>query len=93
MSVVLRLNGLNKKVSTGYSFKSLLFGFLYPISRGDYKGASRHFIYGCFTFGLNFLFTPFLYNRKYIKEMIEKGWTPAEYEDCEYLRKNFDYIS
>ena len=93
MSIVLRMNGLKKKVSTGYSFKSLFFGFLYPIARGDYKGASRHFIYGCFTFGLNILFTPFLYNRKYIKEMIEKGWKPAKFEDSEYLRTHFDYQS
>jgi len=91
--ITLEKNGLRKKVSTGYSFKSLFFGFLYPIARGDYKGASRHFIYGCFTFGLNILFTPFLYNRKYIKEMIEKGWQPAEENDIEYLTRKFDYQS
>ena len=58
--ITLEKNGLRKKVSTGYSWKSLFFGCLYPIVRCDYKGASRHFIYCSITFGISWFFTPFL---------------------------------
>ena len=89
--ILLTKNGLTKKVSTGYSFKALLFGCLYPIARGDYKGAFRHFMYASFTLGLSIFFTPFFYNRKYVKELIEKGYTPANEESETYLMRKFSY--
>jgi hypothetical protein len=91
--ILLKLNGLTKKVSTGYSFKALLFGCFYPLFRGDYKGFARHFFYSSFTFGISWLFTPFFYNRKYVKELIEKGYKPANEESETYLMRKFDYES
>ena len=91
--ITLSKNGLQKKVSTGYSFKSLLFGCLYPVARGDYKGSFRHFMYCSVSFGLSWFFTPFFYNKKYIKELIEKGYQPNDEKSDEYLVKNVGFTS
>lgn len=89
--IVLTKNGLSKKVSTGYSWKGLLFGCLYPVARGDYKGAFRHFCYASVTFGLSLLIVPFMYNKKYIKGLIVDGWKPANEKSVNYLINNFNY--
>jgi hypothetical protein len=90
--ITLEKNGLQKRVSTGYSWKALMFGCLYPIARGDYGGALRHFIYMSVSFGLSYLITPFLYNKKYIRGLIEdKDWKPSNLKSKMYLMNKFNY--
>ena len=89
--ISLQKNGLTKKVSTGYSWKSLFFGCLYPLCIGDFKGAFRHFIYCSVTFGLSWLFTPFFYNSKKIKGLIEDGYKPKDKKSEDYLTRKFNY--
>tara|TARA_R110002020_G_scaffold319338_3_gene535239 strand:- start:2508 stop:2789 length:282 start_codon:yes stop_codon:yes gene_type:complete len=93
MSVLLIKNGLKKNVSTGYSWKCLMFGCLYPVCIGDFKGAFRHFCYASLTFGLSILFVPFFYNRKKLKSFLEDGYKPFGDKDEAYLVKKLDYQS
>lgn len=89
--ITLEKNGLKKNVSTGFSWKSLCFGFLYPVVRGDFKGAARHFIYSSITLGVNWFITPFFYNTKYIKGLIEEGYKPCTAKSKDYLSKKSWY--
>ena len=91
--ILLTKNGLTKKVVTGFSWKALLFGWLYPICIGDFKGAFRHFCYASVTFELSIFFVPFFYNSKKLKTLIEDGYTPKDYKAIEYLTRKFDYQS
>ena len=91
--ILLEKNNLVKKVSTGYSYKSLIFGWFYPIARGDYKGMWIQLLLCTVTIGLSWLITPFVYNKKYITRLIEKGYFPHDEKSTQYLIKNFRYVS
>jgi hypothetical protein len=85
--IILEKNGVQKKIATGYSFKSLLFGVLYPIARGDFKGLIIQLILCTVTFGFSWFVTPFVYNYYFIRRLVVQGWTPATLEDKHYLIK------
>ena len=67
-------NGMIKEIATGYSWKSLFFGVLYPATRGDYKGFVIQLTLAFITGGISWLFVPFAYNTNYLERMISKGW-------------------
>lgn len=93
MAILLIKNNLVKKVSTGFSWKSLFFGWLYPVARGDYEGMWIQFLLFMLTLGLNWLITPFAYNRKYIIRLIEKGYQPYNEKSKNYLLTHFRYTT
>lgn len=82
-------SGVQKKVKMGFSWTVFFFGMLVPLFRGDLKWAAIMFltilIAGSVSYGLgglliSFIFA-FIYNKMYIKELIEKGYRPpASYE-------------
>ncbi|MCH1627846.1 DUF2628 domain-containing protein [Fredinandcohnia quinoae] len=80
--------GLTKRVKVGFSWTTFFFGFFPALFRGDLKWAIIMFIIaaalGSFTFGLGGIIADivfaFIYNKLYIKEMIEKGYQPANDE-------------
>lgn len=80
--------GLTKSVKVGFSWTTFFFGFLPALFRGDLKWAIIMFIIeavlGSFTLGIGSFITglvfSFVYNKIYIKEMIEKGYAPANEE-------------
>ncbi len=74
-------NGLTKEIATGYSWKSLLFGALYPAARGDVKGFFVQIVLGFISFGLSWLFVPFKYNSIYLERMISDGWQIIDVEN------------
>lgn len=76
--ITVKKNGLTKKVATGFSFKSLLFGVFYPAARGDFKGFAIQFALGLFTFGLSWIVVPFRYNKIYLERLISDGWEIQE---------------
>jgi hypothetical protein len=88
--ILLELNGLSKKVSTGYSWKCLLVGIFYPMHRGDWMAVLRHFCYYSF-FLIGYLHVPFFYNGRYIKRLIEKGYSPGDEKSLSYLERKFKY--
>ena len=76
--MIITKNGLEKNIATGYSWKSLLFGCLYPAARGDFKGLGIQAFLAILTFGLSWLVVPFYYNKRYLERMISDGWMIKE---------------
>lgn len=72
--MIIHKNGYSKNISTGYSWKSLFFGVLYPAFRGDFKGFIIQSLLYTITGGLMWFFVPFYYNKNYLNRMIDKGW-------------------
>ena len=62
----------------GFSWTSLFFGPFVPLLRSDVKWAVLGFVIVAITAGLGWFVMPFVYNKFYIKELIEKGYIPAD---------------
>ena len=78
--------GLTKTVKLGFSWTTFFFGFFPALFRGDLKWAAIMFVmslvvgvvtlgFGAWVPGIIF---SFVYNKIYIKELIEKGYSPAD---------------
>ncbi|MFD1706102.1 DUF2628 domain-containing protein [Siminovitchia sediminis] len=88
--------GLSKEVKVGFSWTTFFFGFFPALFRGDLKWAAIMLIaelaIGSFTLGLGSwavaIIFAFIYNKIYIKELIEKGYKPANEEAKAVLRQN-----
>jgi len=70
--------GLLKTAPLGFSWTMLLFGIFVPLFRGDVKWFFYSLIIAFVTFGIGWLVLPFLYNKIYIKNLIKKGYVPAD---------------
>ncbi|BCB05813.1 DUF2628 domain-containing protein [Bacillus sp. KH172YL63] len=78
--------GVTKEVKVGFSWTTFFFGFFPALIRGDLKWAVIMFIIasvvGFFTFGFGAwipgIIFSFVYNKIYIKELLEKGYRPAD---------------
>lgn len=101
MKVNLKNNaGVVKNVKVGFSWTTFFFGFFPALFRGDLKWAIIMFIVaaaiGSFTFGLGGLVADivfaFIYNKLYIKELLEKQYFPAD-EQSEQLLHNAGVIA
>ncbi|KIL45573.1 hypothetical protein KP77_28650 [Jeotgalibacillus alimentarius] len=87
--------GVVKVVKVGFSWTTFFFGFFPALFRGDLKWALIMFILeavlGSFTLGIGAWITgvifSFKYNNIYIKELIEKGYTPVSQEDKTILQQ------
>ncbi len=88
--------GLIKEVKLGFSWTTFFFGFFPALFRGDLKWAVIMFIIeavlGSFTLGIGASVTgiifSFIYNKIYIKELIEKGYKPANEEERAKLEQH-----
>ncbi|HWI49942.1 MAG TPA: DUF2628 domain-containing protein [Rummeliibacillus sp.] len=89
-------SGLTKEVKIGFSWTTFFFGFIPALFRGDLKWAAIMFIlaavagvitagFGAWIPGLVF---SFIYNKLYIKDLIEKGYGPINDEDQSILQQN-----
>ncbi|OUS69690.1 hypothetical protein B1748_30585 [Paenibacillus sp. MY03] len=75
-----------KEVKVGFSWTTFFFGFFPALFRGDLKWAAIMFItataIGIFTLGLGAwvpgIIFSFIYNKMYIKELLEKGYRPLD---------------
>ncbi|MFP7492918.1 DUF2628 domain-containing protein [Terribacillus saccharophilus] len=94
-AVLQNSGGLSKRVKVGFSWTTFFFGFLTPLFRGDLKWAIIiviiEAVLGSFSFGLGSFVTgivfSFIYNKIYIKELIEKGYQPADEESRVLLQE------
>jgi len=99
-AVLKNSGGLTKQVKVGFSWTTFFFGFLPPLFRGDLKWAVIMLIIegvlGSFTLGIGAFVTgivfSFVYNKIYIKELIEKGYQPAN-DESRALLENSQIIS
>lgn len=80
-------SGMMKEVKIGFSWTTLLFGLFVPLVRGDLKWTIIMLILAFITFGLSWLIFPFVYNKLYIKSLLEKGYAPADENAKEALQK------
>ena len=85
-----------KEAKVGFSWTTFFFGFFPALFRGDLKWAFIMFItaaiIGTFTLGIGAwipgIVFSFIYNKIYIKELLEKGYRPAnEYSENILSRK------
>ena len=75
-----------KEVKKGFSWTFFFFGLFVPLIRGDLKWAAIMFVLqaiaGALTFGIGSfvvsLIFAFVYNKIYIKGLMEKGYRPTE---------------
>ena len=91
MAITLHKNGITKKVATGFSWKNLFFGCLYPIARGDTKGFFLQLGLAFITAGLCWLITPFFYNKNWLKRLLEDGYKPFDEKAEKYLVRKLNY--
>jgi hypothetical protein len=70
--------GFVKTAPVGFSWTMLLFGIFVPMIRGDWKWFFIGLAIAIFTFGLGWLIVLFMYNKIYIKNLMEKGYIPAD---------------
>ena len=70
--------GIVKQVKLGFSWTMLFFGVFVPLFRGDIKWFLITLLAAMLTCGVAWFVFPFFYNKVYIKDMIEKGWLPAD---------------
>jgi hypothetical protein len=70
--------GAFKQVKLGFSWTVLFFGGLVPLFRGDLKWFFIMIFSALITLGLAWIAFPFIYNKFYIRELLEKGYVPAD---------------
>lgn len=56
----------------------LFFGCFVPLFRGDGKWFIISLVAGFVTVGLSWLVLPFLYNKIYLRNLLEKGYVPVD---------------
>jgi hypothetical protein len=89
-------SGLTKEVKVGFSWTTFFFAFFPALFRGDLKWAAIMFIIsfavGVFTLGfgawISGIVFSFVYNKIYIKELIEKGYRPVNEQGRAILENN-----
>ena len=69
--------GIVKECKLGFSWTTFFFGIFPALFRGDWKWAIIMFIGNLVTAGFFSVVFSFFYNKIYIKEMLEKGFFPA----------------
>ena len=84
--------GAIKTVKLGFSWTMLFFGFFVPLFRGDWKWAILSFLLPFVTACTSLFILPFLYNKMYIKDLIVKGWTPADDTSANILKAKGLYL-
>ena len=85
--------GVVKEVKVGFSWTTFFFGFIPALIRGDLKWALIMVLLagvaGVFTLGVGAwipgIIFSFIYNKIYIKNLMEKGYTPESESDKSVL--------
>lgn len=84
--------GIIKQVKLGFSWTMLFFGIFVPLVRGDFKWFLIALLVSAITCGIAWFVFPFIYNKIYIKELIEKGWLPADVECANALKSKCIFV-
>ncbi len=73
--------GQMREAPVGFSWTVLFFGWFPPMFRSDWKWAVIMFICTIVTFGLSGLVFMFIYNKIYIKELLNNGYKVKSIEN------------
>lgn len=79
--------GLVKQIKVGFSWTTFFWGFFPALFRGDWKWALIMGIVAFITFGISWLVFPFIYNKLYIRDLLSKGYKPADEASRSILRQ------
>ena len=80
-------NGTVKNVKVGFSWTMFFWGPFVPLIRGDIKWFFLSLFLSIITLGLVWLvILPFLYNKIYIKDLLDKGYKPEGEELESFMR-------
>ncbi|NLD06026.1 MAG: hypothetical protein GX672_09105 [Synergistaceae bacterium] len=77
--------GQLRTAKIGFSWTVFFFGFCVPIFRGDAKWALIMFATSVLTLWLANIIFCFTYNRTYIRDLLSKGFRPADEESRQAL--------
>tara|TARA_B100000767_G_C19436702_1_gene398279 strand:+ start:65 stop:379 length:315 start_codon:yes stop_codon:yes gene_type:complete len=69
-----------KKAPVGFAWTVFFFGFFPPLLRSDWKHAILIIVLGLFTFGLSTLIFMFVYNKMYVKSLLDEGYSSVDSE-------------
>ena len=78
-------SGQLRTAKVGYSWTVFFFGFCVPIFRGDAKWAVIMFVASVLTLWLANMIFCFTYNGTYIRDLLSKGFRPADAESRQIL--------
>jgi len=71
---------ITRQAPIGFSWTVLLFNFLPPLFRSDWKWAIIMFIIALLTWGLSAVLFAFIYNKLYLKDLIQAGFKAKSVE-------------
>lgn len=77
--------GQLRTAKVGFSWTVFFFGFCVPIFRGDAKWAVIMFVASVLTLWLANMIFCFTYNGTYIRDLLSKGFRPADAESRQIL--------
>lgn len=77
--------GQYKTAPLGFSWTTLFFGCFPALLRSDWKWGAIQFVLAVVTSGISWLVMPFIYNKMYIKDLLNKGFVPTDENQCTYL--------
>lgn len=66
--------GQMREAPVGFSWTTFFFGFFPALFRSDWVGAIIQLLLGCVTFGLSNLVFMFVYNKMYLKRLLNEGY-------------------
>ena len=81
-----------KQCKVGFSWTMLFFGFWPCVFRGDWKWAIFTLLLNSCTLDITGIILPFLYNKIYLKDLLDEGWKPVNYQDRQILRQKGIYF-
>ena len=70
-----------KQAPVGFSWTVFFFGFFPPLFRGDWKWAIVMLVAALCTFGISTLVFMFIYNKLFVKSLLDSGYTSVDGED------------
>lgn len=87
-----KASGMIKEAKIGFSWTNFLFGSFCPLFRGDWKWFIVQMIVFPVSFGISRIIFSFIYNKIYVKDLLERGYYPAD-DKSELLLKRKNIIS
>jgi hypothetical protein len=69
-----RITGYKRQAPVGFSWTTLIFGFFPALIRGDWKWGIIMFLCSLVTFGLSQFIFCFIYNKLYLKDLLNDGY-------------------